>query len=167
MKPKDPELYSHDVDWLLNCAAAALGFRGTTGSVIACIERGGATGSNDHEHVTDEQLGWHNHLVSAPARYRTLVRVWSSTPGWARGVLEVHYATRSSWPRGVQGQLGQLAGVALALVEGDELSRLLRACEAGRQRDLRPVLAAAEKAVRTAHRAFYDGQRVGAEEWAA
>lgn len=167
MRPKDPELYSADVDWLLNCAAATLGLRGTTGAVIACIERGGASASGDHEHITDEQLGWHHHVRSAPARYRELARVWSATPTWARGLLEIHYGSRSSWPKGVQGRLGQLSGVALALVEGAELQKLLAACEHGRERDYALVLTAAEKAVRAAHRAFYDARQAQLDDWAA
>lgn len=167
MKPRDPELWSSDLDWLLNSAAALLGLRGTTGSVIACIERGGASVSGDHEHVTDLQLGWHKHCESSPEKYRRLMIIWRATPTWARGILEIHYATRSTWPPGVQGQLGQLAGVAMALVEGQERERFLRACERSRTRDLKSVLTAAEKAVRQAHKAWAEAQGKPAEEWAA
>lgn len=156
MKRKDPGLWSADVDWLLNCAPAILGARGTTGSVIACIERGGASSSGDHEHITDEQLGWSHHTRSAVERERALKRVWSVTPTWARRILEIHYGSRSTWPKGVQGRLGQLASVSLALVEGAELSALLKACEQGRERDYNRVLGAAERAVRAAHAAFYE-----------
>jgi hypothetical protein len=166
MKPKDPELWSSDIDWLLNCAPSILGLRGTTGAVIACIERGAASSSGDHEHITDEQVGW-GERANATARWRRLSKLWQATPSWARGLLEIHYSTRSTWPRGVQGQLGQLANVALALCEPDELRRLLKACEAGRQRDIGPTLRAAERAVRRAHAAFYEVQQSGAERWAA
>lgn len=163
---RDPGLYDPDVDWWLQCADAALGLRGTTGSVIAAIERGGVTVGGDHEHVTDEQLGWGHHTRSAPARYRELAGAWAATPSWARGILEVHYATRSNWPKGVQGRLGRLSGVALALCTGDELPALLRACEHGQERTWAPFLRAAERAVREAHEAFTLARNTRAESWA-
>lgn len=161
---KDAGLWCSDVEWLLNCAPAALGLTGTTGSVIASIERGGGSPSGDVEHITDEQLGWNDCVRSVPARYRETLRIWRSTPRWARGVLEVHYTSRSTWPKGVIGRLGQLAAVALALAEGDELAALQRACEQGRERDYAPFLLAAERAVRLAHEAFYAAKM---DAWAA
>ena len=61
----------------------------------------------------------------------------------------------AKWPVGVEGQLGQCAGVALMLAESQgRLKATLKLCAAGKKKDLAGLVKRAEAAIEAAHRAF-------------
>ncbi len=170
MTRRDPELWCDDVEWLLRCGDSALGARGTTGAVISILERGGPSsgGMPETDLYTDLQVGFGPVLRDrgTVARARRLMRTWAQVPPAHQLVLVAHYATRSEWPLGVQGQLGQLASVALMMHAGQELERLLKACQNNNRAVVDAIRARAETAVREAHRAWYTAQEREAEAWA-
>lgn len=85
-------LWDFGLSWLLGEAESALGFRGTTGSVISMIERGGPSIGDDHEHVTDQQLGWGKCLRSSASRWRPLWDRWRRLELVSRNVFAAHYS---------------------------------------------------------------------------
>lgn len=85
-------LWSNELNWLLGEADSALGSRGSMQSVISMIEHGGASPGSDHEHVTDQQLGWGRCLVSSSARWRPLWARWRRLDGESQRIHAAHYS---------------------------------------------------------------------------
>lgn len=159
-KTRDRGLWCADIDWLLNVAPAALGERGILQSTIATLERGGAHGTGDPEHITDRQIGWCAG-AGIVERWRALTPIWWELSADTRTVLQTHYAP----VRGLtvtervaaEGQLGQLAPVAVA--EARDRPRLVAACvdklAEGRGDIIRGAKQRAERRVRAAHASWY------------
>lgn len=186
-KPRSPEFWSHDLDYLLNVSPAALGLRGTSSAVIAAIERGGPSTSSDHEWVLDEQIGWGRKGVNAVDRTRRLERLWRQLPSSTRGIHTVHYTPRQL-PPGVRSYMLAadrrtcLAGVTLWLCSRDERARL---ADAALQLDQKPqswgaspkgkacvivireLVKRAVEPVRAAHEEWYALLRGQAKAWVA
>lgn len=74
------------------------------------------------------------------------------------------HTARIKWPPGVDSRLGRLSGVALFLTKGEALTRLLKACEQGRDQDLQMTKRRAEKAIRAAHQAYYAARDLDDQE---
>lgn len=180
---KDPELYSHELDWWLNCRDAACGFRSSMSGTVATIERGGhsggggstdAAGSYIHPYH-DGQTSFGKGQSVAFARDRKMRRRWQHLSDRAQTVFAVHYTgawpsgsndsdARQRWPLGVESRLGQMAAVTLYLaaerdigLEGrPTIARVLKACEKGNDAGLRAWKVLAEKEIRIAHRSYYE-----------
>jgi hypothetical protein len=157
------ELWNPDIEWLLCGADAALGCRGTTGSVIGAIERGGASGSGDGDFVTDTQLGWGPHRQGDVARFRRLEVMWRRLDAVHQAVLRVHYVERTRAPSVIESRFGILAPVAMLLVASDAADKRVRRGEKDRQeaeREMSPPgsprpSAGGERAVRASSRSSY------------
>jgi hypothetical protein len=133
------ELWNPDIEWLLCGADAALGCRGTTGSVIGAIERGGASGSGDGDFVTDTQLGWGPHRQGDVARFRRLEVMWRRLDAVHQAVLRVHYVERTRAPSVIESRFGILAPVAMLLVASDAADKRVRRGEKDRQEAEREI----------------------------
>lgn len=164
--------YDHNLDWLLNVAATALGERSSLGAQIAVIERGGASRSTDAPE-------WRGDLA-AVSRARDLSRVWRRLRVVDQRVLVAHYVGSmreelrsssgevtgySAWPRGVAAHLGERPGVALLLAgTAGALGELLTACSDAKAPGSAAVIARwadrARIATEDAHRAWQDAYRV-------
>ena len=153
----DPEMWSDDLAWFIECGEAALGARSVQGSIVARLERGGAEGSPNADPYSDEQLGFgpvhRGHgLVE---RYRRLARPWALLDARSRSVHLAYYSTGARLPRGARARLGQLAPVAFAFVAESQVKELADACQKGGQA-LDVARKRAEARVRKAHRAWIE-----------
>lgn len=120
----DPGLWSTELDWLLNCAASALGDRGTLSAVIAAIERGGSRSSVSYDQHTDEQVAWlRPREWGTVHRARRLQAVWHRLRLNHRAVLVAHYLNGGRCSSKVHARFGVLSGVAAALWCDDIKSR--------------------------------------------
>jgi hypothetical protein len=180
----DRELWSHELDWWLNCRDAACGYRSSFAAQVAAIERGNATSSSaigdDGLYVQpyhDGQVGIGPVREAAFAIDRKMVRRWRWLAQQTRDVLFAHYTGacpvevkgrlgRSRWALGIEARLGRLAGVAVLLSRGEKLAKVLAACERGDDEALKGLRARADTAIRTAHAAYYEIQATEAERYA-
>ncbi len=175
-RPAGNDVWCEDLAWFLGESSAALGFHGTTGSVIAMIEAGGPGGfGSDHERITDAQLGWGRCSESSPARWRRLNRVWVIVARAAQVPLLAYYGPVQV-PDVLRGELRHWAPVAL--VTADDPGPLLLACAKlaslpiGKRKSAADQLErvdaakkAAEHAVRRAHESWYDAEGEQLEAW--
>lgn len=108
----DREMWSHDIAWLLNDSEAALGHRGTTGSVISVIEHGGGVGCSSSDPFHDAmitRLG----RGSPVRRARELGKRWHALQAKHRRTLLAHYVGFGRASSTVQGAVGLAAGVVV------------------------------------------------------
>jgi hypothetical protein len=167
---RDGGLFDGDLDWLLNCAASALGLRGTTGSVISMIERGGASAGGSFDEAMLRRIGWsddprrRNRNVE---RARELRARWERLGAEHRKVLIVHYQARDSRTPAAQ-HIGFCAQVALLLAPNLEgLSTALeRPTATENARTIKAARDRAETSVRKAHDAWIGTLKAQAEAWA-
>lgn len=126
----DPGLWSTELDWFLNCAASALGDRGTLAAVISAIERGGGRNSASYDQHTDEQVAWlRPRDWGTVQRARRLQTTWRRVPLRHRAVLLRHYLNGSRCSSKVHARFGVLSGVAAALWCEDLKARRVVAAE--------------------------------------
>jgi hypothetical protein len=152
-----------DLEWLLCEAPALLGQRSGHAAVIAALERGpGGAGGSEGAWDAIERARPHE------GRVRRLRRAWALLPPDHRRLLEVHYAGRACREAGVLAQLGELARAALALC-GDRRALEL-ACGnpsgSGSGRRIAEGRRLAERALRSAHRAWSCARRAEVLTWA-
>lgn len=157
---RDAGLYCHDIEWLIHCADSVLGESGTLGAMLAIVELGGpaAGGMPETWRYSSEQL-------VAVRRARRLQLIWRNVPLASRGLLRAHYESRAIWPPGVQGELGQFAGVALAMGTTRAAAKLCRDCAGGDRKAVRRARDAAERLVREAHAAWYAAEGHQFDAW--
>lgn len=185
----DPELWNEQIDWLLNCSAAAMGSRGTMGSVISAIERGGVSSNGDYPH--DGMLlaiGWEvperlpGECKPGARTHRNIDRAKRLADRWAQlshrssAVLAIHYSARPGGADSrnvdqsyatrslVEQYLGACAAVALYLAEDPR--KLMQACDAQASAKTRQAAKkAAEKAAEKASKAADAAVRAAHREW--
>ena len=108
--------YHPDIAWYIQCAAVALGERGTAGSLMDMLKFGppqhGGVPSTDP--CSDRQIGWCAGEGEI-ARARRCHAIWSNLSPGFQEILLGRYESRQ-WGPGVQGALGDLAGVVVVLV---------------------------------------------------
>lgn len=171
-KPRQSAEYDDDIAWYIQCAASALGERGTLGAAIAMVKRGSVASSGvpNSDLYSDRQVGWSENgpILGDIERARRLDRVWRRVPREHQHVLLVRYTTRSEWPPGVEAWLGPLCGVALLLAP--DPAKLLKACENASKENHKAViegaLKRAQRANQKAHEAWRKARREQYEAWA-
>lgn len=188
-KRRDPLFWAEEIYYLLNEGPAMLGQRGTMAAFVAAMERGGASGSAEHEWVLDDQVGYGKSGIlghNAVARMRELGAVWRQLSGSSRALLAVHYEMRRV-PAAVAPYLyapdgrTSLAGVSLALCSPEERTALSNAAakldqmsqgqlaHEGRQygKLIKGLVARVVEPVKTAHEEWYAARKGEHQEWAA
>lgn len=172
MKPKhDDELYSAQLEWWICFAESQLGVRSNCAGFIATLERGGgSSGSLDFDSQVLERAAWgRSRAGGVCARARTVERIWNRLAPIHKTVIVAQYGPQR-FPLAVEPRFGQLTGLVLFIASLDEaLGRVLKACQKEpRGKLLETYGAAAERASRGAHRAFYAFRKLAdAEELAA
>jgi hypothetical protein len=187
----DREMYSFELDWWLTCRDAACGHKSSFGGQVAVIESGGehaanldASGAYRHP-FTDHQILNTRH-ERAFGMDRRLRRRWILLHEFDVGnatqhqrILLAHYTAsnpseadgdgRQRWPKGVESRLSQYAGVAIMLtpVEKGARAKLLMACQKGDDKALEAAKGRADRAIRAAHRAYYEIVNIEDEAWLA
>ncbi len=167
----DRELWSHELDWWLNCRDADCGYRSSFAAQVAAIERGGAGGqtpldaSGSFVHpYHDGQVGLHKASRGMFARDRRMRVRWQALQPRAQGVHVVHYQRlippgartgdrRQRYPAGVESRLSVFASVALYQA-GVKLEKLLAACARGDDEFIKEHRRDAEASIREAHREY-------------
>ncbi len=155
---RDRELYSPDVDWLLNRSCAELGFKGTLGSMISILEHGGMPTGVPSTDLDDYRMGWC--AGEDPAeKWRRIAPVWFLLSDRAKLVLSAHYSHRNDLPENtrvaVEGALGKLGSASLVVHDGDALAKLITACvdkgKGGRNETIKAATKRTDEAVRGCH----------------
>jgi hypothetical protein len=135
----DRELWSEDLAWFLLQGDAALGAKGTLGSVVSVVQHGGVSGctgsSSAHDAMIDriggdlvDQRASGNHVV----RHGRLAKCWHALPIEHRRVLVAHYVGTAAANGTVVWRLGLLAGVAIEQWLTSGAARRARATAMGR-----------------------------------
>ncbi|HUU34084.1 MAG TPA: hypothetical protein VMW48_08460 [Vicinamibacterales bacterium] len=108
-----------DAEWWVNSMSGDLGARGTMGSVVSVLERGGPSASSqtNPDHMDDR------HML-AVHRWRRVNAYWRRLSAADRDALTLYYEHRQ-FPRGAREELGALAALAL---EDKTDEHLLDAC---------------------------------------
>lgn len=86
--------YSHELAWFIGEAPAALGAKGTLGSTVASLERGGG-----QSYPEPRLPGGPGYREGDGARYRLLEARWRKLDAATRGCLLAHYSAPPREPR--------------------------------------------------------------------
>lgn len=169
MSSRDPELFSHDIAWLIRESESALGLRG------ASTEPGNSVSPEAQSEALIVRL-WRQSFPfgrprpgepanNAMERYRAAIAVWRKLDIESRNCLVVYYQQTKDLPQGAE-RLGAFAAVALWQAGRDGARALRLACSNGSGQLLVTAKARAEKAVRRAHRMVMQAEASEAERWA-
>lgn len=135
----DRELWCEDIDWLLNEGPSYMGQHGTFGGFLSIMETGGP-GSISMGPIAppdDEVLGTGpRHLAgideSKVAHFRRLDLRWARMARESRAIHSARYQTLNAaeiCKPGVEGALGDLKGVVAMAHSGNQLARIIEACQ--------------------------------------